>query len=245
MSAGRVAATAQGSYRRPALRVHRMTPGVPKVVVAHDCQWLPPLVRQCTEGRADLIGGTTFGEVALVLCDLLEPHVTIVGDVLADGLIDRYLTALMRTGTRVMLVADALEAERAAGLVARGVMGLVTTDRPPQDLADAVVAVAAGGAVFPPDVTAAVAGAWRLALRAQPPAAPPGALTGRELEVLSAMTDGLSTKAVARLLGIAPKTVENHKTRVFEKLGVRTQAQAVAVVLEGRLETAAAEEAIG
>jgi DNA-binding CsgD family transcriptional regulator len=45
------------------------------------------------------------------------------------------------------------------------------------------------------------------------------------------MSDGLSTKAVAHHLGIAAKTVENHKTRIFDKLGVRTQAQAVALAI--------------
>jgi DNA-binding CsgD family transcriptional regulator len=53
-------------------------------------------------------------------------------------------------------------------------------------------------------------------------------LTMREMEVLNAMADGLSTKAAARLLGVAPKTVESHRTRVFAKLGVRSQAQLVA-----------------
>ncbi len=56
-------------------------------------------------------------------------------------------------------------------------------------------------------------------------------LTSRELEVLGAMTDGLSTKAVAHHLGIAVKTVENHKTRIFDKLGVHSQAQAVAMAI--------------
>ncbi len=60
----------------------------------------------------------------------------------------------------------------------------------------------------------------------------PGALdkdlTLREMEVLNAMADGLSTKATARLLGVAVKTVENHKTRVFAKLGVHSQAQLIA-----------------
>ena len=32
-------------------------------------------------------------------------------------------------------------------------------------------------------------------------------------------------------LGVAVKTVENHKIRVFEKLGVRTQAQAITVAM--------------
>ena len=53
-------------------------------------------------------------------------------------------------------------------------------------------------------------------------------LTLREMEVLNAVADGLSTKATARRLGVAVKTVENHKTRVFAKMGVHSQAQLVA-----------------
>ena len=49
--------------------------------------------------------------------------------------------------------------------------------------------------------------------------------------MLGAISDGLSTKAVAHHLGIAVKTVEHHKSRIFDKLGVRTQAEAVAVAL--------------
>ncbi len=45
------------------------------------------------------------------------------------------------------------------------------------------------------------------------------------------MSKGLATKAIAIELGVAIKTVENHKIRVFEKLGVRTQAQAITVAM--------------
>src|SRR5436305_1144934 len=56
-------------------------------------------------------------------------------------------------------------------------------------------------------------------------------LTPRELDVLEAMSDGLATKAIASRLGVATKTVENHKVRIFDKLGVRTQAQAVSLAI--------------
>jgi two-component system nitrate/nitrite response regulator NarL len=50
------------------------------------------------------------------------------------------------------------------------------------------------------------------------------------MDVMGAMSDGLATKAIAHHLGISVKTVENHKTRIYDKLGVRSQAQAVALV---------------
>jgi DNA-binding NarL/FixJ family response regulator len=56
-----------------------------------------------------------------------------------------------------------------------------------------------------------------------------GRLTPREREVLTLVAKGLAGKQVASLLGISPKTVEQHKTRIYDKLGVANQAAAVAL----------------
>jgi DNA-binding NarL/FixJ family response regulator len=56
-------------------------------------------------------------------------------------------------------------------------------------------------------------------------------LTPREREVLMALAKGLTTKAIARRLGVAMKTVESHKIRLFSKLGARTQAHAVSIAI--------------
>ena len=56
-------------------------------------------------------------------------------------------------------------------------------------------------------------------------------LTPRETEILDLVSRGLAAKQVARQLGISPKTVEQHKTRIFTKLGVPNQAAAVGVAL--------------
>jgi DNA-binding NarL/FixJ family response regulator len=87
-------------------------------------------------------------------------------------------------------------------------------------------------ALNPPVVTL-ILEQWRR-LRAQPVqfgARRRPVLTPRELDVLAAMTEGLAAKAIAARLGVALKTVENHKIRVFDKLGVRTQAHAVTVAM--------------
>jgi two-component system nitrate/nitrite response regulator NarL len=73
---------------------------------------------------------------------------------------------------------------------------------------------------------------WR-SLRLQGSAAPfrRSELTPREEQVLEAMVEGLAAKAIAKRLGVATKTVENHKIRIFDKLGVRTHAQAVSLTI--------------
>jgi two-component system, NarL family, nitrate/nitrite response regulator NarL len=59
-------------------------------------------------------------------------------------------------------------------------------------------------------------------------------LTPRELDVLAAISAGLSNKAIARQLGISLHTVKFHIESLFRKLGARTRAEAVAKGLERR-----------
>ena len=58
-----------------------------------------------------------------------------------------------------------------------------------------------------------------------------GRLTPREREVLEQATRGLHAKEIAAVLGISPRTVEVHKTRIMEKLGVRNVAELVRFAL--------------
>jgi NarL family two-component system response regulator YdfI len=57
-------------------------------------------------------------------------------------------------------------------------------------------------------------------------------LTEREIEVLRLVAQGLSSKLIARQLSITPGTVNYHLATVFNKLGVDTRAQAVAVATQ-------------
>jgi two-component system, NarL family, response regulator YdfI len=52
-------------------------------------------------------------------------------------------------------------------------------------------------------------------------------LSKREMAVLTAMTDGLSNKEIARRLGISFHTVKFHVASILEKLEVDTRAEAV------------------
>lgn len=109
-----------------------------------------------------------------------------------------------------------------------------------------VLRLAAGeddeASVLPPDLTPvqldaalrAVAAGLRVSLpgsaavgfaEAEPPRP---LLTPRELEILRALGDGLTNKAVARRLGISAHTVKFHLEAVFTKLGAASRAEAVA-----------------
>lgn len=54
----------------------------------------------------------------------------------------------------------------------------------------------------------------------------PAGLTQREVDILGCLIRGISNKEIAEELGISPKTVENHLTRVYEKTDTNGRAQA-------------------
>lgn len=56
-------------------------------------------------------------------------------------------------------------------------------------------------------------------------------LTDCEVQVLGAIGAGATTRGVANLMGISPETVEDHKRRIFSKLGAQNKSHAVAVAL--------------
>ena len=54
-----------------------------------------------------------------------------------------------------------------------------------------------------------------------------GRLTSREREVLTLLTEGLGNADIAERLALSEKTVRNHVSNVFDKLGVWSRAQAI------------------
>lgn len=106
----------------------------------------------------------------------------------------------------------------AFGTVDAGQAGLLPQDASPEQIEAAIRAVAAGLAVR-----------GRKAARPAFAAIPeeiPALLTARELEVLSAIGDGLSNKGAARRLGISQHTVKFHVESVLRKLDAASRTEA-------------------
>jgi two-component system, NarL family, response regulator YdfI len=104
-----------------------------------------------------------------------------------------------------------------------GAQGALPRTATADQIVAAVMAVAAGLTVREP----ADAAMLQSAGTPFPPRAPV-ALTGREVEILGLLSEGLGNKTIGARLGISEHTVKTHVTSVFAKLDVSTRAEAVA-----------------
>ena len=117
-----------------------------------------------------------------------------------------------------------------------GASGFLLKDVRPEQLADAVRAVAAGDTLLAPAITLRLVEQY---LRRPPPGARTplglGELTDRELDVLRLVARGKSNQQIADTLFLGESTVKTHLTHLFAKLGLHDRAQAVVLAYESGL----------
>ena len=105
--------------------------------------------------------------------------------------------------------------------------GYVLKDATADEILAAVRTVAAGGAVFGAAVATRILANRPTRAGARPSLRPAEALTTREQDVLSLLADGATNRQIARSLGLSLKTVQNHVSRILDKLQAADRTQAV------------------
>ena len=113
--------------------------------------------------------------------------------------------------------------------VEAGATGYLLKDTPRDELVRAVRAAHRGEAVLSPAVAGRLMGQVRSPARE--------ALTERELAVLRLVAAGSTNREAARALFISEATVKTHLLHIYEKLGVRDRASAVAAAFQRGLLT--------
>ena len=110
-----------------------------------------------------------------------------------------------------------------------GATGYLVKNLPPQEILEAVREVHSGGAPMTSHVARRVVAAFRETLPAGAADLP---VSPRELEILRLLARGFRTKEIADTLGIGSGTVNTHIRHIYERLHVRSRAEAVARLRE-------------
>jgi DNA-binding NarL/FixJ family response regulator len=184
-------------------------------------------------GEIRVVGSSATASGALDPLARLLPDVILLDLDLGeeDGLVWLPRVSAAAPAARVLILTALRDRARDEEALRAGARGLVLKDAAPEVLLQAIRSVAAGALWFDPRVLATP----RPAAPGQrgPPA--PGELTPREREIVTLVAEGLRNEEVGRRLGITEKTVRNHLTGVFQKLGVSGRLELVVYAFEHAL----------
>jgi DNA-binding NarL/FixJ family response regulator len=127
---------------------------------------------------------------------------------------------------RLLVLSMHGEEQYAARVLKAGAAGYLSKDSAGELLVGTIRKVAAGGVHIGEAAAAALVNAGTDGHRA---------LSDREFEVLRLLVEGKNPGDVADQLHLSVKTVSTHKTRILEKLNLRTTADLVRYALENKL----------
>lgn len=169
-----------------------------------------------------------------------HPQVVLMDMQLPDGNGADATTAVI-TGspdTRVLVLSASSERDDVLEAVKAGASGYLVKSASAAELVDAVVATAAGQAVFTPGLAGLVLGEYRRMATAPAPVDGPAlpTLTPRETEVLRLVAKGMSAKQIARRLDVSHRTVENHVQATLRKLQLTNRVELTRYAIEQGLD---------
>ena len=136
---------------------------------------------------------------------------------------------------RVVMLTALNDDETILESIQSGADGYLTKDRAVDEVVDAVRAAHAGETLLPRSVILGIAQRVAAARDRGTERRQIEPLTARELEVLRALTEGLSTPEICERLFIAPNTLRTHVQNIMGKLRVHSKLEAVAFALRHRL----------
>ncbi|HLH52467.1 MAG TPA: response regulator transcription factor [Verrucomicrobiae bacterium] len=199
-----------------------------KVLLAEDHSVVREGIRALLRPEVDIeiIGEASTGLQAVELAKSSRPDV-IVMDIGMPGLNGLDATRQIARAVpqaKVLVLSSYDDWECVEKLIEAGAKGFLSKKAAACELADAIRAVRRSKEYFSAEITKALQRRKLAAQRMARPGCNPCALTTREEEVLQLIAEGFPNKGVSAQLGISIKTVEKHRQKVMDKLGIHEVA---------------------
>jgi DNA-binding NarL/FixJ family response regulator len=174
----------------------------------------------------DVVATVSDGRALLKAASELEPEVVVIDIAmpLLNGLDAGEQLKALHPQIKVIYLTQNREPRIASEAFRRKATGYVLKDSAASELVTAIREALKGRSYVSPSIAQRMADAG---LGREPQDARLRDLSPREREVLQLLAEGKSMKEVAAILAISPRTVEFHKYRSMELLGLKTGAELV------------------
>jgi len=198
----------------------------PRVLLADDHVIVAEGLRGLLEPEFDLVGIVQDGRALLSAAEKLRPDV-IVADIsmpLLNGIDAVRQIKKIHEEIKVVFLTMHPDVTYAVSALEAGALGYVLKHSAPAELVAAIQSALRGKTY----VTPLLAGELMQFYKKRPDQRDElTRLTPRQREVLQLLAEGRSAKDIASVLKISPRTVEFHKYRIMEDLGIKTVAELV------------------
>jgi DNA-binding NarL/FixJ family response regulator len=137
----------------------------------------------------------------------------------------------LRPKLPILILSMHSEAQFARRAFKAGASGYITKDSQPDELAQAIHKVAAGGRYVSPTLAELLV----MNLDSGVDKAPHEMLSDREFEIMRLIGSGKTVGEIADLLARSVKTISTYRARILEKMGMRTNAEITYYVIQNNL----------
>jgi DNA-binding NarL/FixJ family response regulator len=137
----------------------------------------------------------------------------------------------LRPETRVLILTMFSEEQYAVRAIRAGAAGFLTKETAPEKLVDAVRRIAGGGRFISAELAETLASVVAGDAKSQPHEL----LSNREFEILKLIGSGRTVSQIADELGLSVKTVSTHRTRILQKMEMKTNAELTHYVVKNQL----------
>lgn len=183
----------------------------------------------------EVVGEAASGEEAVRMATELSPDVVLMdlGMPGMNGIEATRRISRANPESKVVVVTMFGDDDSVFSAMRAGARGYVLKGAGKEEVLTVVAAVVGGEAHFGPEIAERIMGFFSAPRPALSKAFPE--LTAREAEVLDLIARGVSNPDIARHLHLSPKTIRNHISNIFLKLGVADRARAIVRAREAGL----------
>ncbi len=202
-----------------------------RVLLADDHQIVRDGLKRILASTPDLevTGEAASGDEALALVKANDYDLALL-DMSMPGLAGIDLIKrikIEKPALRLLVLSMHGEQQYAARALKAGASGYLNKDSAGEQLLSAIRKIAAGGVHISEAAAASLISTMERS--------PHEALSDREFEVMRLLVEGLGPTDIAERLHLSVKTVSTHKTRILEKLNLKSTAELVRYALEHKL----------